>query len=190
VSLDFVMALPPSNGFEAILVVDKLSKSIVLFPTKTTITAKETSRLYFKKVYCRHGLARKIISDCDVRFTGAFWQELHLLLQVKLTMSSSFHPEMDGQTERANRTMEEMVRHYISLRQDDWSQLLPALEFACNTSKHRATGASPFYTCTGRHTLKFDEILPRPPSSKSPSVVHEVLDMKARSKAANDSIQL
>jgi hypothetical protein len=86
--MDFVMALPPSNGFEAILVVDKLSKSIVLFPTTTTITAKETSRLYFKKVYCRHGLARKIISDRDVRFTGAFWQELHRLLQVKLTMSS------------------------------------------------------------------------------------------------------
>jgi hypothetical protein len=59
VSLDFVMALPPSNGFDAILVVvDKLSKSIVLIPTKTTVTAKETARLYFNYVYCRHGLAR------------------------------------------------------------------------------------------------------------------------------------
>jgi Integrase zinc binding domain len=70
VSLDFVMALPPSNGFDAILVVvDKLSKSIVLVPTKTTVTAKETARLYFNKVDCRHGLPRKIISDRDARFT-------------------------------------------------------------------------------------------------------------------------
>jgi hypothetical protein len=171
------MALPPSNGFDAILVVvDKLSKSIFLIPTKTTVTAKATARLYFNYVYCRHGLARNIISDRDMRFTGAFWQELHRLLQVKLAMSSSFHPETDGQTERANRTMEEMVRHYISHPQDNWDQLLLALEFAYNTSKHRATGASPFYTCTGRHPLKFDEILLGPPSSKSPSVVQEVVD--------------
>jgi Chromo (CHRromatin Organisation MOdifier) domain len=189
--MDFVMALPPSSGFDAIfVVVDKLSKSIVLISTHTTVTAKETARIYFIYVYCRHGLARKVISDRDVRFTGAFWQELHRLLQVKLAMSSSFHPETDGQTERANRTKEEMVRHYVSHRQDDWHLLLPALEFAYNTSKHRATGTSPFFTCTGRHPLKFDEILLGPPFSKSPSVVHEVLSMKARSRAANDSIQL
>jgi hypothetical protein len=78
----------------------------------------------------------------------------------------------------------------VSHRQDDWHQLLPALEFAYNSSKHRATGTSPFFTSTGRHPLKFDEILLGPPSSKSPSVVQEVLSMKARSRAATDSIQL
>jgi Integrase zinc binding domain len=110
VSMDFVMSLPPSGGFDAILVVvDKLSKSIVLNPTHTVVTAKKTARLCFNQVYCRHGLARKFISDLDVRFTGSFWQELHRLLQVKLAVSSSFHPETDGQTERANQTMEEMV---------------------------------------------------------------------------------
>jgi hypothetical protein len=185
------MALPPSGRFDAILViVYKLSKSIVLVPTKTTVTAKETARLYFNHVYCRHGLARKIISDREVRFKGAFCQELHHLLQEKLAISSSFHPEDDGQTEWDNRTMEEMVRHYVSYRQDDWRQLLPALEFAYNSSKRRTTGVSTFYTCTGRHPLKFDEILLGTPSSKSPSVVQEVLDMKSRSRAASTSIQL
>jgi hypothetical protein len=138
------------------VVVDKLSKSIVLIPTHTVVTAKKTARLYFSQGCCRHGLARKFISDRDFRFTGAFWKRLHRLLQVKLAMSSSFHPETDGQTERANGTMEEMVRPYVSHRQDDWHQLLHALEFAYNTSKHRATGTAPFYTCTGRHPLKFD----------------------------------
>jgi hypothetical protein len=70
------------------VVVDKLSKSIVLIPTQTTVSAKETARLYFNYVYCRHGLARKIISDRDVRSTGKFWLELHKLLQVKLAVSS------------------------------------------------------------------------------------------------------
>jgi hypothetical protein len=109
------MSLPPSNGHDAILVVvDKLSKAMVLIPTVFTVSAKETARLYFNFVYCRQGLARKIVSDRDVRFTGSFWQELHRLLQVRLGMSSSFQPQTDGKTERANRTLEEMVRHYVA----------------------------------------------------------------------------
>jgi hypothetical protein len=73
VSLDFIMSLPPSGGLDAILVVvDKLSKSIVLIPTQTTVSAKETARLYYNYVCCRHGLARKVMSDRDVRFTGKF----------------------------------------------------------------------------------------------------------------------
>jgi hypothetical protein len=79
--MDFVMAISPSGGFDAILVVaEKLSKSIVLIPNHTSVTAKDTARLYFNHVYCRHGLARKFISDRDVRLAGSFWQELHRLL--------------------------------------------------------------------------------------------------------------
>jgi hypothetical protein len=100
---------------------------MVLIPTVSTVFANETRRLYFNFVYCRHGLARKIVSDRDVRFTGFFWRELHRLLQVRLAMSSSFHPQTDEQTERANRNLEEMIRHYVSHRQDNWSTLLPAL---------------------------------------------------------------
>jgi hypothetical protein len=131
VSLSFVLALPPSGGFDAILmVVEKLPKSIVLIPTHITVTSKDTARLYFNYVFCLQGLARKLISDRDVSFTGAFWQQQHCLLQVKLAISPSFHPETDGQTQRANRTTKEMVRHYVSHRKDDFHQLLPALEFS------------------------------------------------------------
>jgi hypothetical protein len=97
VSLDFIMSLPPSHDHEAILVVvDKLSKVMVLIPTVLTVSAKEIARLYFNFVYCRHGLARKIVPDRDVRFTGSFWRELHRLLQVRLAMSSSFHLRQTG----------------------------------------------------------------------------------------------
>jgi transposase InsO family protein len=190
VSLDFIISLPPSNGHDAILVVvDKLSKAIVLIPTVSTVSAKETARLYFNFVYCRHGLSRKIVSDRDVRFTGRFWQELHRLLQVRLAMSSSFHPQTDGQTERANRKLEEMVRHYVAYRQDDWYTLFPALEFAYNSSKHRAIGVSPFYVCTGRNPIKFEELLLHD-VSKSPAVGEHVGNMRKRAEAAATSIRL
>jgi Integrase zinc binding domain len=81
--IDFIVALPPSDGFDAILVVVD-NKAMVLVPTVTTVTAKESASLYVDKVYCRHGLARKIISDRDVHFTGAFWQELHKLRLVRV----------------------------------------------------------------------------------------------------------
>jgi hypothetical protein len=162
---------------------------MVLIPTVSTVSAKETARLYFNFVYCRHGLARKIVSDRYVRFTGSFWRELHRLLQLRLAMSSSFHPQTDGQTERANRTLEEMIRHYVAYRQDNWSTLLPALEFAYNSSKHRATGVSPFYVCTVRDPVKFEDLL-LPVDTKSPAVGEHVCDMRKRAKAAVTSIEL
>jgi hypothetical protein len=124
-----------------------------------------------------------------LRFTGAFWQELHKSLQVRLAMSSSFHPQTDGQTELANRTLEEMIRHYVAHKQDDWARLLPALEFAYSTSKHRATGKSPFYICSGRDPVKLEELLSTT-GSKSPAASEHVTDMQSRASAAADSIAL
>jgi hypothetical protein len=85
--------------------------------------------------------------------------------------------------------LEETIRHYVAHRQDNWSTLLPALEFAYNSSKHRATGVSPFYICTGRNPVKFEELL-LPLDTKSPAVGEHVGDMRARAKAAVASIEL
>jgi hypothetical protein len=116
--MDFIMYLPKSKArHNAILfVVDKLSKAMTLIPTNSTVSAQQVSQLFLKDVYRLHGLPRKIISDRDITFTGKFWQELHRLVQTKLAMSSSFHPQTDGRTERANRTLEEMLLHYVSYR--------------------------------------------------------------------------
>jgi transposase-like protein len=110
------MDLPrTTTGYDTLMVViDKLSKEMTLIPTVTTVTGKRAAKLFFENVYRYHGLPRKIISDRDPCFTGALWKELHRLLQVHLAMLSSFHPETDGQTERANRTVEEMLRHYVA----------------------------------------------------------------------------
>jgi transposase InsO family protein len=138
-TMDFIMDLPKSKaGHDAILVVvDKLSKAMTLIPTNSTVSAQQVAQLFLKDAYRLHGLPFKIISDSDVRFTGKFWQELHRLVQTKLAMSSSFHPQTDGQTERAKRTLEEMLRHYVSYRQDDWCEKLAYLEFAYNSAKNK-----------------------------------------------------
>jgi transposase InsO family protein len=159
--MDFIMDLPKSKaGHDAIFfVVDKSSKAMTLIPTNSTVSAQQVAQLFLKDVYRLHGLPRKVISDRDVRFTGKFWQELHRLVQTKLAMSSSFHPQTNGQTERANRTLEEMLRHYVSYRQDDWCEKLAYLEFAYNRAKNKTTGQTPFLLNCGQEPLEFSDLL-------------------------------
>ena len=146
VSMDFIGPLPESNGYNAIaVVVDKLTKLVHLIATKTTVTAKEFALLFFNNIVRLHGVPNAIVSDRDSKFTSVFWKELMKLLNIQQRMSSAFHPESDGQTERVNRTLETMLRHYVNERNDDWSQQLTAAEIAINNCQQSSTKYSPFY---------------------------------------------
>jgi len=98
-----------------------------------------------------HGVPSKIISDRDTRFTSIFWRSLWQQLGTKLLMSTAFHPQTDGQTERANRTLEEGLRAYVSRMQTDWDQHLLPLEIAYNNSVQASTGFTPFFLNSGQH---------------------------------------
>ena len=104
----------------------------------------------FESVYKHHGLPKNIISDRDVLFTSTFWEHLHTLMGVKLRMSSAYHPQTDGATERANRTVTQMLRQCINPNQKDWVSKLPAIQFAINTARSESTGYSPFFLNTSR----------------------------------------
>ena len=97
--------------------------------------------------------ATSIISDRDPRFTSHFWQTIFKHLGTKLNISTSYHPQTDGQSERANRTIEEMLRHFVHPLHDDWDQYLPVLEFAYNNSVNPSTKHTPFFLNTGRHPI-------------------------------------
>jgi hypothetical protein len=146
ISMDFITQLPPSTkGNDAIMVVvDRLSKMTHAIPNKTVDTAEDCAKLFVDKIYCHHGLPLEIISDRDAKFTSDFWKELMRLLNVKQGMSTSYHPRTDGQTERTNRTLEEVLRSFISPDQSNWDDLLPLVEFAINNSINVATGSTPF----------------------------------------------
>ncbi|KAJ9531193.1 hypothetical protein QJQ45_006631 [Haematococcus lacustris] len=115
VSLDLITQLPvTTSGHDAIVVfVDKLTKMIHAIPTTTSVTASTLARIFFDHVFRLHGLPKVIVSDRDPRFTSAFWQELFKLTGTHLNMSTANHPQTDGQTERANRTLEDMLRNYV-----------------------------------------------------------------------------
>ena len=121
VSLDFITDLPTTAaGFDAILTfVDRFTKQCHFIPTNKSVGVVETAALFIREIYRLHGLPTSIISDRDPRFTSHFWQAIFKHLGTKLNISTSYHPQTDGQSERANRTILEMLRHFVHPLHDD-----------------------------------------------------------------------
>ena len=116
--------LSKSNNFDYLLVIiDRLTSQVHLVPTTTTVTARGVTWLILKEVVRLHGIPESIVSDRDTKFTSLFWQELHRLMGSKLLMSTAFHPQMDGATERANRSIAQKLRTVVSNDQQDWSDM-------------------------------------------------------------------
>ena len=149
IGVDFVGPLPASsnlNGtFDMIMVVIcHLTSLVHIIPTKQTYRAKDIAEVMFDRVYKHHGMPKNIVSDRDTLFTSTFWKRLNELTGTELRMSSSFHPQSDGTTERANRTVTQMLRQCISPDQRDWVSKLPGVEFAINSARSQTTGYAPF----------------------------------------------
>ena len=155
VSMDLITHLPRTrSGYDSLLVmVDYGTKMVVLRPTKGTATAVDVAKIFVDSVVRVHGLPRTIVSDRDSKFTSHFWKEVFKNMGTTLAMSSGFHPQTDGQTERANRTIEEIMRAYVGRRHNDWDQRLSMVEFVYNNAVHSSTGFTPFYLCYGRHPV-------------------------------------
>ena len=157
ISMDFIVGLPRSaEGNNAIwVVVDRLTKMARFIPTKSTITAKQLAIKFIKHLYSLYGLPMEIVSDRDSKFTSTFWSEVMQKLQTTLSLSSSDHPQSDGQTERVNQILEDMLRAYVAQKPSLWETYLPMVEFAYNSAKHTSTKYSPFMLMYG--------YTPRPP---------------------------
>ncbi|KAL1920728.1 uncharacterized protein VTP21DRAFT_11363 [Calcarisporiella thermophila] len=152
ISMDFIFQLPKTKrGFDAILViVDRLTKRAHFIPTTTNASAVEVAEIFMQNIFKLHGLPAHIISDRDPQFTSRFWKALFEKLGTRLAMSTAFHPQTDGQTERTNRTLEEMLRCYVNYKQDNWDTQLHIAKFAYNNASSASTGISPFLFDTGQ----------------------------------------
>jgi hypothetical protein len=145
ISMDFVGPFPKSEGFDYLwVIVCRLTGMIHLIPTTTKVRASELAYIFLKEIVRLHGVPDTIISDRDSKFTSKFWQELHRLLGTKLLMSTAFHPQTDGSTERANRTILQVLRTLVQDNQLDWVSKLPLVEFAVNSSVNSSSGFAPF----------------------------------------------
>jgi deoxyuridine 5'-triphosphate nucleotidohydrolase len=190
ISMDFITQLPPTKEkHDAILVcVDRLSKMVHLIPTTTTANAPDTAKLFFSQIFRLHGMPNDIVSDRDARFTSMFWKTLFQLTGTKLKMSTAYHPQTDGQTERANRTIEDMLRSYVAYKQDDWEQHLPALEFAYNNSQQASTKKTPFELNYGWHPTIPATLLNQAPASQVPATDKFLRNLQDLNKYAREAI--
>ena len=134
------------------VVVDRFTKMGHFIPLTGESTAKDCADAFLKNVWKLHGLPDEIISDRDTKWTSEFWKNLCEIMGIKRNLSTAFHPQSDGQTERLNQTLEQYLRNFINYDQDNWNQLLPLAEYAYNNSVTAPTKMSPFYANYGYHS--------------------------------------
>jgi hypothetical protein len=163
ISVDFIVELPKSHGYDAIMnVVDSVTKRAHFIPTHTTITAKGAACLYLREVWKHHGMPRVVVSDRGSQFTAGFTCELYKLLGIELATSMAYHPQTDGQTEHVNQELEGYLHIFTSRRQDDWDDLLPLGELSHNNNIHSSAQQTPFMVDTRRHPhMGFEPHQPR-----------------------------
>jgi transposase InsO family protein len=184
-SMDHITDLPRSAGFNAILiVVDRLTKMAHFIPAKDTDDSRVLARQFMDNIFRLHGLPQDIVSDRGPTFASAWWKEFTSMLGVTPNLSTAFHPESDGQTERVNQTVELHLRTYCAYLQNDWKDLLPLAEFAYNSAHHTSIGMSPFYCNFGFHPRMTLTLL----DGTSPSAHNHVVRMQEIHEQAASSI--
>ena len=183
VAVDFIVELPPSissvtkRAYKNILTItDKLTRMVYFLPTDD-MTPEYTARLFHERIFSQHGLPAKIISDRGTQFKSTFMERLCVILGIQQNLSTAFHPQTDGASERTNQTLEQYVRSYCGYLQDDWVDWLPTAQFALNNHVNTSTGMSPFYANYGRHPrMSFLQDLPRPSTAAGSNSGRQLMD--------------
>ncbi|KAL0562084.1 hypothetical protein IC582_002534 [Cucumis melo] len=152
VSMDFITGLSRTlRGFTVIwVVVDRLTKSAHFVPGKSTYTASKWAQLYMSEIVRLHGVPVSIVSDRDARFTSKFWKGLQTAMVTRLDFSTAFHPQTDGQTERLNQVLEDMLRACALEFPGSWDSHLHLMEFSYNNSYQATIGMAPFEALYGK----------------------------------------
>ena len=182
ITMDFVTDLPESSSskFTSILViVDRLTKMAKYLPCRKDIDSPELARRFFEEIICEHGIPDNIITDRGSTFTSRFWTRVCENLSMDHRLSTAFHPQTDGQTERQNQTMEQYLRAYVNYEQDNWVELLPLAQFAYNNATHASTRLSPFFANYGYHPelqFKRPKAMRLLPSQKSADAFAQTLN--------------
>ncbi|WVZ51781.1 LOW QUALITY PROTEIN: hypothetical protein U9M48_002892 [Paspalum notatum var. saurae] len=152
ITMDFIMDLPRTQkGYYSIwLVVDRLTKIAHFIPVNTTYSGAKLAELYISRIVCLHGVSKRIISNRGSQFTSRFWKQLHDSLDTKLRFSTAYYPQTDGQTERTNRILQDMLRACAIQYGTSWDKCLPYAEFSYNNSYQASLNKSPFEALYGK----------------------------------------
>ncbi|GJR97698.1 reverse transcriptase domain-containing protein [Tanacetum coccineum] len=193
ITMDFITKLPRSkNGHDTIwVIVDRLTKSAHFLAIREDYSTERLARIYIDEIVARHGVPVSIISDRDGRFTSRCWQTVQKALGTRLDMSTAYHPQTDGQSERTIQTLEDMLRACVIDFGGSWDVHLPLAEFSYNNSYHSSIRCAPFEALYGRKCrspVLWAEI--GESSLIGPELVQETTDkvvlIKEKLKAARD----
>ena len=151
VTMDFITKLPPSEGYDTILTImdHDVSKACILLPCKETIDAVGVAALYATHMFPHYGIPLKIVSNRDPQFNSTFTTHLCHLPGIKQNISTAYHPQMDGQSERTNQSLETYLQLYYDSQQREWSKLLPLVQYVRNSWPNATTRQVPFNTLIG-----------------------------------------
>ena len=157
ISIDMIGPLPNSNGMDTILViVDRFMKMIRLKATTMNISSEGIAKIYRDKIWKLHGVPKTILSNRGPQFASKFMEEFTKVLGTKRKLSTAYHPQTNGQTERMNQKIGTFLRHYVNYQQDNWTECLATAEFLYNDKKHVATDRTLFELNFRRHPWKGD----------------------------------
>ena len=150
--MDFVTHFPrtPRRHDAVWVIVDQLTKSAHFLAVRMTFTLEEFYRLYIQEIVWLHGVPVSIVSDRDPRFTAHFWKSFQKAMGTRLTMSTTFHPQTDGQSEMTIQVLEDMLRACVLDHKGNWEEHLPLVEFAYNNSYQESIQMAPYEVLYGR----------------------------------------
>ena len=179
ITMDFITGLPSSKRrgavYDSILVVvDRCTKMARYIPVTTKIDAATLAEVFYEEILLRFGTPTGIVSDRGSVFTSAFWSSVCYHARIKRRLSTAFHPQTDGLTERQNQVLETYLRTFADAEQAEWANMLPMAEFAYNNATHSSTGASPYYLMYGYHPEIHYVVEDDPTGEKVPSAKDRV----------------
>ncbi|CCF49973.1 related to retrotransposon nucleocapsid protein [Ustilago hordei] len=194
ISLDFIEALPPSKKYDSktydsiLVIVDRLTKFAILAPTHKTVTAKQTAVLLYGHMVRLFGYPDHMVSDRGRQFISGAWKAFAEQMGVKHSLSTAYHPQTDGQTERVNQVIEQYLRMYCNYEQNDWANLLDTAAFVYNNTVHNSIGVSPFFACYGWNPKAHPDI-PQRLGVNDPGRFEYLMDGKERCKYLQEQIR-
>jgi hypothetical protein len=152
IGMDFIIGLcTMQSGFDSLwVIVDRFSMVAHFIRVKTTYKGAKLAELYIARIVCLHEVPKKIVSNRGTQFTSRFWEKLHEAMDTKLNFSSAYHTQTDGQTERVNQILEDMLRACALRDKKSWDKWLPYAEFSYNNSYQKSLKMSPFEVLYGR----------------------------------------
>jgi transposase InsO family protein len=153
VTMDMVVKLPHTKrGYDSVLVfVDRLSKYVHFVPTTEQLSAKGFAKLFVQNVVANHGMPQEVISDRGSTWHNKFWKHVCRMVGLRHYMSTAYHPQTDGQSERTIQVLKDVLRAFVGPHQSDWDTWLPLAQFAVNNSFHESIANTPFFVNYGMH---------------------------------------